>query len=114
MAKAECIFCRIISGEVPSDKVFESDEFIVIRDIQPQARVHLLVIPKDHVDCLDSIGSVEINSKILPFAVEVARRQALSQDGFRVVINTRDWGGQSVRHLHLHLLGGEQLRGSFA
>ena len=114
MAKSECIFCRIILGEIPSDKVFESDEFIVIRDIQPQARVHLLVIPKTHVDCLDSVDSFEINSKILPLAVEVARHQKLSRGGFRVVINTREWGGQSVRHLHLHLLGGEQLRGNFA
>lgn len=109
-----CIFCKIASGEIPSDRVFENAEFIAIRDIQPQARVHLLVMPKAHIECLDSDGAAEVNAKILNAAVDVARQQGLASDGFRVVVNTREWGGQTVAHLHLHILGGEQLRGRFA
>ena len=114
MANSGCIFCRIIAGEIPSARVFENADFIVIRDIQPQARVHLLVIPRTHVVCLDSDGAAGIHSGLLAAAVEVARHEALSPDGYRVVVNTRGWGGQTVAHLHLHLLGGEQLRGRFA
>ena len=113
MRKIDCIFCKIVSGEIPSVKVFDHDEFIAIRDIQPQAKMHLLVIPKSHVDALDSEGATSINTKILNTAVAVARAQGL-EEGFRVVVNTRGWGGQTVHHLHLHLLGGEQLGGSFA
>lgn len=114
MSNTGCIFCRIIAGEIPSAKIFENAEFIAIRDIQPQSRVHLLVIPKEHVECLDSEGATDLNAKILNVAVEVARQQGVAADGFRVVVNTREWGGQTVDHLHLHLLGGEQLRGRFA
>ncbi len=109
-----CIFCKIAAGEIPSARVFENAEFIAIRDIQPQAKVHLLVMPKAHVECLDSSGAAEVNSKLLNTAVEVARQEDLAADGFRVVVNTREWGGQTVAHLHLHILGGEQLRGRFA
>jgi len=109
-----CLFCKIASGEIPSAKVFENAEFIAIRDIQPQAKVHLLVMPKAHVECLDSDGAVDVNAKILNTAVDVARQQGLAPNGFRIVVNTREWGGQTVAHLHLHVLGGEQLRGRFA
>jgi histidine triad (HIT) family protein len=109
-----CVFCKIASGEIPSARVFEDAEFIAIRDIQPQAKVHLLVIPKAHIECIDSDGAAGVNAKILNAAVEVARQEGLAADGFRVVVNTRVWGGQTVAHLHLHVLGGEQLRGRFA
>jgi histidine triad (HIT) family protein len=114
MSQPNCIFCKIASGEIPSAKVFENAEFVAIRDIQPQAKVHLLVIPKTHVECLDSEGSADINASILNTAVVVARKEGLATNGFRVVVNTREWGGQTVSHLHLHILGGEQLRGRFA
>lgn len=114
MPGLNCIFCRIIDGVISSERVFENPEFIVIRDIQPQAKIHLLIIPKVHVECLESVEADKINARILPLAVEVARAQGLSQQGFRVVVNTKQWGGQTVPHLHLHLLGGEQLHGRFA
>jgi histidine triad (HIT) family protein len=109
-----CIFCKIAAGEIPSARVFENEDFIAIRDIQPQAKVHLLVMPKAHIESLDSNGAAEVNAKLLNAAVEVARQQGLASEGFRVVVNTREWGGQTVAHLHLHILGGEQLRGRFA
>ncbi len=109
-----CVFCMIVDGRIPSAKVHEDESFIAIRDIQPQAKEHLLVIPRQHLDCLDSEGAEEVNSKILLFAIEVARKQGVQSSGYRVVVNTREWGGQTVFHLHMHLLGGEPLRGSFA
>jgi histidine triad (HIT) family protein len=114
MTQKSCIFCKIIAGEIPAAKVFENSDFIAIRDIQPQAKVHLLVIPKKHLECLDSDGAEEVNSKILSAALEVTRLEGLAEKGFRFVVNTREWGGQSVAHLHLHVLGGEPLRGRFA
>lgn len=114
MSQKSCVFCMIIDGRVSSARVHEDEYFIAIRDIQPQARVHLLLIPRQHLDCMDSEGSEEANSRLLSFAVEVAGRTGLAANGYRVVVNTREWGGQTVSHLHMHLLGGEPLRGSFA
>ena len=112
-----CIFCKIIEGGIPSPRVHEDDRFIVIRDIQPQAKAHFLVIPKVHVKSLADVGashSSQVFSGLLETAVRVADSQGLSQQGYRTVINTREWGGQTVHHLHLHLLGGQPLRGGFA
>jgi len=109
-----CIFCKILGGQIPSARVWENVDFIAIRDIQPQAKAHLLVIPRQHFECVDSAGAELVISKLLAAANEVARSQGLASDGFRFVINTRQNGGQTVAHLHLHILGGQQLRGSFA
>jgi histidine triad (HIT) family protein len=112
-----CIFCKIIAGEIPSPKVHENAGFIVIRDIQPQAKTHLLVIPKKHYPNLVEIPAAEaagIHAGILGTALEAAEKEGMTGQGFRTVINTRDWGGQSVHHLHLHLLGGAPLSGKFA
>lgn len=114
MSKSNCIFCKIVASEIPSAKVYEDSDFVVIRDIQPQAKTHLLVIPKAHFDHLDSPGAESVTGKIIAVANEVARKEGLAANGFRVVVNTREWGGQTVAHLHLHILGGEQLRGRFA
>jgi histidine triad (HIT) family protein len=117
MADADCIFCKIIDGAIPSPRVHEDDHFIVIRDIQPQARYHFLVIPKLHIRSLSDVpasSAPAIFSGLLQTAVGVADSHGLSGQGYRTVINTREWGGQTVHHLHLHLLGGQQLRGGFA
>ena len=114
MTKNNCIFCKIVAGEISSARVFENGDFVVIRYIQPQAKSHLLVIPRNHVDSLDADGAEEVNAKILSAAIEVARNEGLAANGFRVVVNTREWGGQTVAHLHMHVLGGEPLRGRFA
>lgn len=118
MTHASCIFCRIIRGEIPSPRVFENDQCIVIRDIQPLAKVHLLVIPKVHFGSLteipDGVQGEALLGVLMQTAVRVARDHGIVDAGFRTVINTGRDSGQSVFHLHVHVLGGEQLRVSFA
>lgn len=103
-----CLFCRIIAGEIPSKKVYEDDNFLAFRDIDPQAPTHILIIPKKHYDSVidapaETVGSM---SKI---AVRLASEEGICEKGFRIVINTGEEGGQSVKHLHLHLLGGRSM-----
>lgn len=120
-SEADCIFCKIIRGQIPSSRIDENDEFICIRDVQPQAKTHLLVIPKQHVVSLKEVFSdanpgsqdQEMISRLFSFANRVARKTGLLPSGYRSVINTGVGGGQSVFHLHLHLLGGEGLGGRF-
>ncbi len=115
----DCIFCKIGKKEVPSSFVFENEHVFVIRDIQPAAKKHFLVIPKTHVRSLedafetDSKGSALV-SEMFKAANTVAKQEGLLPGGFRSVINTNDHGGQTVHHLHLHILGGEKLKASFA
>lgn len=106
-----CLFCRIIAGEVPADAVYQDDRSIVIRDINPQAPVHLLVIPRDHIESLDDASQKEesLLGHLLRIAARVANEQGLSEAGYRTVINTGAGAGQSVFHLHVHVLGGRAL-----
>jgi histidine triad (HIT) family protein len=110
---ADCVFCKIIEGVIPAPRVYEDDKVICIRDIQPQAQVHLLVIPKAHARTLMDVDSEQIAS-LFGAAQKIVIAQGLLPGGFRSVINTDEDGGQSVFHLHLHLLGGERLGGHFA
>ena len=102
-----CIFCRIVRGEVPSKKVYEDDQVIVFNDINPAAPVHLLLVPKEHVESLMTAGQQHqaLVGKMLLLAPRLAREQG-SADGFRVVINNGPGGGQEVAHLHMHVLAG--------
>jgi histidine triad (HIT) family protein len=104
---ASCIFCRIVRGEIPSKKVFEDDELLVIHDIHPAAPVHLLVVPKEHVETLAEAGPEHerLLGKIMLLAPRLAREQGAT-NGFRVVANNGPDGGQEVYHLHVHVLGG--------
>ena len=104
-----CIFCRIVRGQVPSARVYEDDEVIVFRDIHPKAPVHLLLVPKEHFDSLMTAGPQHqaVLGKMLLLAPRLAREQG-SADGFRVVINSGPGGGQEVFHLHMHLFAGPQ------
>lgn len=108
---SNCIFCRIIKREVESDIVFENEQVVVIRDVNPKAAIHLLIIPKIHIASLaekiEEDG--EIYKDLLKTCQKVAEEQDLDRAGFRVVINTGPDAGQVVDHLHLHILGGEQL-----
>jgi len=108
----DCIFCKIVAGEIPADKVFEDQQVVVFKDINPKADVHLLVIPRQHLADLSELepehdGLIAYMMRLLP---ELAREQGL-EDGFRTVINTGKGGGQEVFHLHIHLLGGKSLPG---
>ena len=103
---SECIFCRIVQGEVESEKVYEDEHCVAIQDINPQAPVHVLVLPRKHVAYLHELKEEpELLGKLLQAAVKVAEKLELTQ-GYRVVINTGSQGGQTVFHLHFHVLGG--------
>ena len=110
---ADCIFCKIIDGKIPAPRVYEDEHVICIRDIQPQAKIHLLVIPKSHARTLMDVDGHAM-AALFEAAQKIAQTQGLLPAGFRSVINTLEDGGQTVFHLHLHLLGGERLRGGFA
>jgi len=107
MSNGDCLFCRIARGEVPSRRVYEDDEFLVFHDIHPAAPVHLLMIPRIHVDSLLTTGPEHqaLLGKLLALAPRIARENGCD-NGFRVVINNGPDGGQEVPHLHLHILGG--------
>jgi histidine triad (HIT) family protein len=113
--KSDCLFCKIVDGAIPSPRLYEDDRFICIRDIHPQAKVHLLVIPRVHVESLDTAypekgtDHHEVVSQLFEVTVKIAREQKLLPHGFRTVINTGEGGGQTVPHLHLHILGGETM-----
>ena len=106
----DCIFCKIIKGEIPSVKVYEDDEFIVINDVNPQAPVHLLAIPKEHFASVAELNDERavVVGKMVKKLAEIAGDNGLD-DGFRIITNKGKHGCQSVAHLHLHLLGGRQL-----
>ncbi len=111
MAAQDCIFCRVVSGEVRADIVFQDDRCLAFRDINPQAPVHVLLIPREHIESLDDAGRGDeaILGHLLRVAARVANEQGLSESGFRTIINTGAGAGQSVMHLHLHVLGGRAL-----
>ena len=104
---SDCIFCKIVAGQIPSRKIYEDDDVFAFHDIHPVAPVHFMIIPKAHVaslaDCDDSHR--DVLGKILLLAPRLAREQGLT-DGFRTVINTGKGGGQEVFHLHVHIIGG--------
>ena len=106
-----CLFCRIIAGEIPSDTVYQDDRCIAFRDVNPQAPVHLLVVPRDHLESLDEASHKDeaVLGHLLRVAARVANDQGLSESGYRTVINTGAGAGQSVFHLHVHVLGGRPL-----
>jgi histidine triad (HIT) family protein len=110
----DCIFCKIIAGEIPSEKVFESEEIVAFKDINPQAPVHILVIPKRHIDGADTLekDDAELAGRLILAVAAIAEQFHLG-GGYRIVTNIGKDGGQTVRHLHFHLLGGEILKDSF-
>jgi len=108
----DCLFCKIIAGDIPSAKVYEDDFIFAFKDINPKADVHCLVIPKIHIQSLEHL-TAEHQSLIAHMTLklpEIARSQGLD-DGFRTIINTGPGGGQEVGHLHFHILGGETMPG---
>ena len=104
-----CLFCRIASGQIPSTKVAETDEAMAFRDIDPKAPTHVLVIPRAHVGSLTEAADPAMLGALLSFAASVAQAEGLDARGYRVVINNGRDGGQTVDHLHLHVLGGRHM-----
>ena len=105
-----CLFCRIVRGEIPAAIVAENDTAIAFRDIGPQAPVHVLVIPRTHFGSLNEASDADVLGELLALAQRVAASERVATSGYRVVINTGADGGQSVGHLHLHVLGGRRLK----
>ncbi len=106
-----CVFCAIRKGEIPSAKVYEDKDFMIIKDINPQAKIHLLAIPHTHVPYLDMMTEEGVNllGKILHKISKMQDQLGIS-DGYRIIINQGENGGQTVNHLHIHIMGGEKLK----
>lgn len=108
MGAKDCIFCKIVDGSIPSTRVFEDDTCVAFNDLSPQAPVHILIVPRVHVESLNNAAESDSSAlgHLLLTAADIARAKGFAKHGYRVVINTNAHGGQTVFHLHVHLLGG--------
>lgn len=107
----ECIFCKIVKGEIPSEKVYENDEILAFKDVQPAAPIHVLIIPKKHIENLMGISKEdsELMGKIVEVMQKVAKKLDIDEKGFRIISNCGPDSGQEVMHLHFHLLAGRTM-----
>ena len=107
----DCIFCKIIKGEIPSNKVYEDEEILAFYDINPAAPIHILVIPKKHIESLAKIENEDevLLGKIHKIINKIAEEKGFKEKGYRVIINCGEDGGQEVKHLHFHILAGKKL-----
>ena len=105
------LFLKIISREIPADIIYETDDLLAFRDINPQAPTHVLIIPKEHIRTMNELenGHSEMIGKLFLAAAEIAEKEGIAEEGYRVVMNCNEAGGQAVYHIHLHLLGGRQM-----
>ncbi|GLZ39609.1 histidine triad nucleotide-binding protein [Actinokineospora sp. NBRC 105648] len=112
MSASDCLFCKIIAGDIPSTVVYQNDTVYCFRDINPQSRVHVLVVPREHhEDARELAGDPKLLAEVLLAGAEVARVEGIDESGYRFVFNTGDDACRTVFHAHLHVLGGEQLAG---
>jgi histidine triad (HIT) family protein len=111
MTNQDCIFCKIAAGEIPAKKILETANIIAFEDINPQAPVHFLIIPKKHIPTLDDVteGDAQVLGEMLIRAAEIAKEKGIAEEGYRQIINCREAGGQIVLHLHLHIMGGRPM-----
>jgi histidine triad (HIT) family protein len=111
MQEDSCLFCKIVAGDIPAGKVYEDDQAVAFNDINPQAPTHVLVIPREHIESLNdaAAGDEQLLGHLLRLASKIANQLGVAERGFRTVINTGAESGQSVWHLHLHILGGRPL-----
>lgn len=107
----DCIFCKIVKGEIPSDKVYEDEKVLAFKDINPEAPVHILVIPKEHIKSVNEVNdeNASIVAHIFTIISKIAKEQGIDKDGYRVISNIGDNAGQTVHHMHFHILGGAKL-----
>jgi histidine triad (HIT) family protein len=111
---SDCLFCKMASGEIKPDVVYEDDKVLAFRDINPKAPVHILVIPKIHVTTLNDLDDTEIAGLLLKTVAKLAAQEGIAESGYRTIINCNSDGGQEVYHLHLHLLGGKKIESPLA
>ena len=106
-----CLFCKIVAGKIPADTVFENDKVLAFRDINPTAPKHILVIPKKHIATMNDVTADDesLLGEMMLVARDIAHLEGVAEDGYRLALNTNRHGGQSVYHLHLHLLAGRQM-----
>ena len=111
MSESNCLFCKILAGEIPADIVYESETAIAFRDINPQAPTHVLIIPRKHIARINDIGEDDqsIVGSLFSAAGEIATAEGMADEGYRAVMNCNEAAGQTVFHIHLHLLGGRDL-----
>ena len=111
MSESNCLFCKILAGEIPADIVYESETAIAFRDINPQAPTHVLIIPRKHIARINDIGEDDqsIVGSLFSAAREIATAEGMADEGYRAVMNCNEAAGQTVFHIHLHLLGGRDL-----
>ena len=109
---SDCLFCKIVAGDIPADKLYEDDDVFAFRDISPQAPTHFLVIPKKHLSDLSAVDEdhEKLIGKLVRIGAKLAAQEGLD-GGYRVIFNNGPDGGQIVYHIHMHILGGRQLRG---
>ena len=112
MTAADCLFCRIVAGDIPAHKVDETDTTLAFRDIDPKAPLHVLVVPKRHIPSVNALDATDaaLVGELIVRARDIARAEGAAEGGYRLVLNTGADAGQSVDHIHLHLLGGRDLR----
>ena len=108
MSDENCLFCKIVNGEIPADIVYESETALAFRDINPKAPTHVLVIPRKHISTINDIGTEDEATvgSLYTAAREIAAEEGIAEDGFRAVMNCNEAAGQSVFHIHLHVMGG--------
>ena len=111
---SDCLFCKIATGKIKPDVVYEDDKILAFRDINPQAPVHILVIPKVHIATLNNLDNTEIAGLLLQTVIKLAAQESIAESGYRTIINCNSNGGQEVYHLHLHLLGGKKINAPLA
>jgi len=108
---SDCIFCKIISGEIDSDKLYDDEDLVAFNDISPQAPTHILIVPKKHIPTILDLEDADrsLVGKVYLVAKQLARERGLDESGYRVVVNCLEGAGQAVFHIHFHLLGGREL-----
>lgn len=108
----ECLFCRIIAGEIPIEMVYQNQDLVAFRDKYPKAPTHILVVPKEHIPSLSLVEDrhSDLLARMVLLVNQLAKEQGVAEQGYRLVVNAGPWGGQAVPHLHFHLIGGKPLR----
>ncbi len=107
----ECLFCKMVAGDIPADIVYQDDDVLAFRDINPQAPVHILIIPKRHISTLNDLtpDDAALIGKLSLTAARIAEQEGIAESGYRTLINTNREGGQVVFHIHMHLMGGRRM-----
>lgn len=106
---SDCIFCKIANKEINSEIVYENKNVVAFKDLNPKAKIHILIVPKKHYETILDLDEKEIMEDMLTSVKEIAKEYKIEEDGFRLINNCKEYGGQEVMHLHIHMLGGEKL-----